>query len=100
MSHKEEEIRSSAISMPDSRGLAHTVSTAASLRVMEIGSGLPGTQLNAGVNGRADSDHKRPQNFDEIEFANSIDVRSKLFDDLVQFSLFPSLSKIQIKVLM
>ncbi|KAA0039835.1 putative PERQ amino acid-rich with GYF domain-containing protein 1 [Cucumis melo var. makuwa] len=81
VSHKEEEIRSSAISMPDSRGLAHTVSTAASLRVMEIGSGLPGTQLNAGVNGRADSDHKRPQNFDEIEFANSFDVKSKLSDD-------------------
>ncbi|XP_038875507.1 protein ESSENTIAL FOR POTEXVIRUS ACCUMULATION 1 isoform X1 [Benincasa hispida] len=80
-SHKEEEKRSSAISMPNSGGLAHTISTVASQRVMEIGGGHPGTQLNVGVNGRADSDYKRPHNFDEIESANSFDVRSKLSDD-------------------
>lgn len=48
---------------------------------MEIGGGHPGTQLNVGVNGRADSDHKKPHNFDENEFANSFDARSKLSDD-------------------
>ncbi|XP_022954350.1 uncharacterized protein LOC111456622 isoform X1 [Cucurbita moschata] len=81
ISHKEEEKRSgAAVSMSNYGGLAHTVSTVASQHVMEIGSGHPGTQLNVGVNGRADSDH-RPHNFDEIEFSNSFDVRSKLSDD-------------------
>ncbi|KAG7020286.1 hypothetical protein SDJN02_16969, partial [Cucurbita argyrosperma subsp. argyrosperma] len=77
ISHKEEEKRSyAAVSMSNADGLAHTVSTVASQLGMEIG-----TQLNVNVNGQEDSDHRMPRNFDEIEFANSIDVGSKLPDD-------------------
>lgn len=79
--------------MLDSYGLAHTVSAIASQHGMEIGGGHPGTQLNVGVNGRADSDHKRPHNFDEIECTNSFDVRSKLPDDPSSIFFIPSSEK-------